>query len=301
MLKRLRRLLAYHFVYYGARLLMAIAGALPRQAGRVFFGWLGALAYLVLSKSRRIAHANLRFTYGTAFPDKEIRRIALGSFAHLGRCGYDFARMGQLGPERLKKMVTVTGLDNVSTAIARGRGVVVITGHVGNWELLAAYLVSAGYRVSVLATKMKDVRLDRLVTDLRRRTGLVVLERSRGLKEALLALRRGEILGLLVDQDTAVDSVIVDFLGKPAKTAVGVVKLAAHTGAAIVPMAALAADDGTYRIDIREPVAISGNGAMLAEDVERCSKAVEDFITAEPAQWVWMHKRWKSVVPDIYS
>jgi KDO2-lipid IV(A) lauroyltransferase len=301
MFKRLRRLLAYHFAYYGARLLMVVAWALPRRAGRVFFGWLGALAYLVLSKSRRIAHANLRFTYGTAFPDKEIRRIALGAFTHLGRCGYDVARLGRLSPEGLKRIVTVAGLDNMNAALARGKGVVVITGHVGNWELLAAYLVFAGYRVNVLATKMKDVRLDRLVTGLRRKTGLVVLERSRGLKEALLALRRGEVLGLLVDQDTAVDSVIVNFLGKPAKTAVGAAKLAAHTGAAVVPIAALATDEGTYRIEIKEPVAISGDAARLADDVEKCSKAVEAFIAAEPAQWVWMHKRWKSVVPDIYS
>jgi KDO2-lipid IV(A) lauroyltransferase len=301
MFKRLRRLFAYRLAYYGARLLMAVAGALPRRAGRRLFGWLGALAYLTLAKSRRVALVNLRFIYGSAFPDKEIRRIALGAFVNLGRCSYDVARLGRMTPDGIRKIVAVTGVDHLDAALARGKGVVGVTGHVGNWELLAAYLALAGYPVNVIASRLKDVRLDTLVADLRRKAGLVVIERSRGLKEALLALRRGEFLGLLIDQDTAVDSVVVDFLGKPAKTAVGMVKLAAHTGAAIVPMAALGNEDGTYRIEIKEPIAVSGNGARLADDVGKCSKAVEAFINAEPAQWVWMHKRWKSVVSDMYS
>jgi Kdo2-lipid IVA lauroyltransferase/acyltransferase len=269
--------------------------------GRGLFGALGVMAYFVLAKSRRTALLNLRFIYGNTFTDKEIRRTALRVFENLGKCGYDAARVGHLAPEAVVKMVRVKGLENLDAAMARGRGVIGVTGHVGNWELLAAYLSKTGYRVNVLASRMKDARLGRLVSDMRRRAGLTTIERTSGLKDALRCLGRGEILGILIDQDTAVDSVVVDFLGKPAKTAVGPVKLALHTGAAVVPMAAMGSADGTYRIDVGEPLVLSGDREELAADVAKVSKAVEAFIVRDPAQWVWMHKRWKSVVSEMYS
>jgi len=301
MFKRLRRFFAYRMVYLGARLLMVLARALPRRLGRSIFAKLGAVAYLVLAKSRKIALANLRFIYGSAFTDKEIRRIALRAFENLARCGYDVARLDSITPEGIESIVTVTGGDHLDAALARGRGVIALTGHVGNWELLAAYWSMRGYPVNVLATRMKDARLERLVSGMRRRVGLKVIERSAGLKEALRCLRRGEILGILIDQDTAVDSVVVDFLGRPAKTAVGPVKLALHTGAAVVPLAALENRDGTYHIDIKAPLDLNGDQSQLADDVSKCSKAVEAYIGADPTQWVWMHKRWKSVTSGMYA
>ena len=106
--------------------------------------------------------------------------------------------------------------------------------------------------------------------------------------------------GVLIDQDTSVESVVVDFLGEPTKTAIGPVKLAARTGAAIVPMAMLMTDDGNYRIEMKSPVTINGGGSSLEQDVEKCSKAIEGFIQEEPSQWVWMHKRWKSLRSEMY-
>jgi KDO2-lipid IV(A) lauroyltransferase len=281
--------------------MVGVAEMLPRRIGRAMFGNLGALAYLVLGRSRKVALVNLRLIYGRAVPDREIRRLARKAFVNLGRFAYDVARLRKATPQGLKRMVKVTGLDHLDGALARGKGVIALTGHVGNWELLGAYLSLMGYRINVLATRLKDARLDDLVVGIRRNVGLAVLERSGGAKEALRCLKRGEILGVLIDQDTSVDSVVVDFLGKPTKTAVGPVKLASRTGAAIVPLAMLMTEEGEYRIDVREPVAVSGDEGLLREDVERCSKAVEAFVRAEPSQWVWMHKRWKSTSADLYS
>ncbi len=265
------------------------------------FGNLGVMAYLILRKSRKVALANLRLIYGCAFSDKEMRSTAREAFANLGKFAFDVARLNSVTPQGIEKIVAVAGLENLDGALARGKGVIALTGHVGNWELLGAYLSLMGYRINVLATELKDARLNNLIVNLRRKAGLAVLERSRGLKGALRCLKRGEILGVLIDQDTSVDSVLVDFLGRPAKTAVGPVKLASRTGAAIVPLAMLATKDGEYRIEVKEPIFVSGEEASLVNDVERCSKAVETFIRAEPSQWVWMHKRWKSVASDMYS
>jgi KDO2-lipid IV(A) lauroyltransferase len=296
MFKRLRRFFAYVII----KGLVGVAEVLPRRLGRAVFGNLGAMAYLVLRRSRRVALANLRLIYGRAVPDKEIRGLARRAFVNLGRFAYDVARLRKAAPHNLKQMVRITGLDNLDKALARGKGVIALTGHVGNWELLGAYLSLMGYPISVLATKMKDSKLDDLVVGLRRGVGLSVLERSGGAKGAMRCLKRGEILGVLIDQDTSVDSVVVDFLGQPAKTAVGPVKLASRTGAAIVPLAMLATDSGEYRIEVREPVELSGDQGSLEADVERCSKAIEAFVRAEPSQWVWMHRRWKSTASGLY-
>ncbi|MFH1220744.1 MAG: lysophospholipid acyltransferase family protein [Candidatus Eisenbacteria bacterium] len=297
MRKSLRRFCAYLLI----RVLVSLARVLPRRLGSAVFGNLGAVAYLCLRKSRRIALVNLRLIYGRAAPDKEIRRIARRAFINLGKFAYDVVNLNRVAPQGLARIIEVTGLDNLDRALDRGKGVILLSGHVGNWELMAAYLSRAGYPLNVLATRLKDSRLDQLIAGLRRNVGIAVLERSGGLKAALRCLNRGEILGILIDQDTSVESVLVDFLGRPTKTAVGPVKLASRTGAAIVPLAMLMTDNGHYRIEVKEPLVVSGQEASLVNDVERCSKAVETFIRAEPSQWVWMHRRWKSVVSDLYS
>ena len=274
---------------------------LPRSVGAPLFGHLGRVAYLILPRSRKVTLTNLRLIYGEVLAEREIRALAARVFANLGRFAYDAVRFGLAPAPELERVTSVSGRHHLDEALARGRGVIAITGHVGNWELLAACLTSLGSRVTVLATRMKDARLNDVVVGLRQQLGMVVLDRSWGLREALRCLKRGEVLGVLIDQDTSVDSVVVDFLGRPAKTAVGPVKIAARTGAAIVPMAMLMAEDGRYRLEIGQEITIDGVDTSLVKDVERCSKAVESFIRAEPSQWVWMHKRWKSVVADLYS
>jgi KDO2-lipid IV(A) lauroyltransferase len=301
MIKRLRRFFAYPLAYASVKVLMVVASVVPRRQGTACFARLGMLAYLLLGKSRRVALANLRLIYGSAVPDKEIRAMARRAFENLGRFGFDVARLKHTGMCELDGIVEVTGLDHMDAALARGKGVIALTGHVGNWELLGAYLSFKGYRINVMARDLKDSRLNDLVLDLRRSTGLTVLERSSGVRQALRCLRRGEVLGLLIDQDTSVDSVVVDFLGRPAKTAVGPVRLARHTGAAIVPLAMMMTDRGGYRIEVTAPIFVSADENMLSKEVERCSKAVEAFIRAAPEQWVWMHKRWKSLASEMYS
>jgi KDO2-lipid IV(A) lauroyltransferase len=297
MFRKLRRFLAYVTVAG----LVGLAEVLPRRIGTTLFGWLGAAAYRLMTRSRRVALANLKLVYGSTIPDTDIRRIARRAFINLGRFAFDTARMRKTTPQKAKQIIRATGTEHLESALARGKGVVALTGHVGNWELLGAYFTMQGYPLTVLATDMKDPRLNNLLLDIRTSSGLKVVERSKGLPAALRCLKRGEILGALIDQDTAVDSIVIDFLGQPAKTPVGPVKLAARTGSPVLPVAMLMTDDGDYQVEIKEPITVGGNGSSLEEDVEKCSKAVEDFIYRNPSQWVWMHKRWKSVLSGLYS
>jgi KDO2-lipid IV(A) lauroyltransferase len=297
MFRKLRRFLAY-IVVAG---LIKLAEILPRRIGTALFAWFGAAAYRLMARSRGVALANLELVYGSTTPDTDIRRIARAAFKNLGRFAYDTARMRKTTPKTIQSIAGITGKEHLDRALARGKGVVALTGHVGNWELLGAYCALMGYPLTVLATGMKDSRLNGLLLDVRRSTGLKVVERSKGLPAAMRCLKRGEMLGVLIDQDTSVESVVVDFLGQPAKTPVGPIKLASRIGAPVVPMAMLMSDEGDYRVEVKEPITVGDNGSSLEQDVEKCSKAIEEFIHRKPSQWVWMHKRWKSVLSDMYS
>ncbi len=264
------------------------------------FGGLGTLAYYVLPRARRVAWANLRLVFGKDLPVEEIRRIARASFASMGRFAFDVARIPVETKESLSKIVRVTGSSHLDTALEKGTGVIALTGHIGNWEMLGAFFAKMGYPVNVVATTLRDDKLNNVIVEIRESSGMNVLERRKGTMGAMRCLKRGEILGVLIDQDTSVQSVEVDFLGSRAKTAVGPVRLSAKTGATILPAAMLMTDDGKYHIEIREPICVVGKPGTLLDDVKKCSGAVEEFILRQPTQWVWMHKRWKSVQTDLY-
>jgi KDO2-lipid IV(A) lauroyltransferase len=297
MFRALRRFATFLLI----RSLVGIAGILPRRLGHAVFGGLGSLSYRLLKHERKVALANLRLVYGGKYTDKEVGDMARQAFVNLGKFAFDAISMGKYTIENLDRTVEVVGRHHLDQALARGTGAIAITGHIGNWELMGAYLARKGYPVNVLATRVRNERLDDLLIGIRRKAGLKVLERSRELMSAFRCLKHGEMLGVLIDQDTAVESVTVEFLGHPAKTPVGPAKLASRMGAAVVPMAMLLKPDGRYRLEIKEPIRPNGDGSSLTEDVATCSKALEEFIREEPTQWVWMHKRWKSVFSDIYA
>lgn len=296
-LRRLRRLILYWLI----RLTVVTFPFLPRWLGSHISGLIGSACFYLLGRARRITLANLKVVYGDKLPEARIKAMARRCFANFGKFAFDVIKVQDKGFDFLKRITTVIGKENLDRALSQRKGVIALTGHVGNWELLAAYFSMQGYTVNVVASPLRDPRLNRLVTNMRKQVGLRVVDRSKGLLEAVRCLRRGEILGVLIDQDTSVESVFVNFMGIPAKTAIGPVRLAKQTGAKIVPLAMLMGDDGNYRIEIKEPIELDGEDVSIEASVERCSKEIEDFIRRAPAQWVWMHKRWKSVLSDIYK
>jgi KDO2-lipid IV(A) lauroyltransferase len=296
MFKKIRRLISYVFV----KSLMLLAQAMPRKAGLALFGSLGALAYYLLPRSRGVAWSNLRLVFEDGLSEAELKRIARASFVSMGRFAFDVARLPVETGESIARIVRVTGEVHLERALSKGNGVIALTGHIGNWEMMGAYFALRGYPINVVATTLRDNKLNDIINQIREGSGMKVLERRKGTMGAMRSLKRGEVLGVLIDQDTSVQSVEVDFLGVRAKTAVGPVRLSAKTGAAILPAAMLMTDDGKYHVEIREPLCVVGEPRAVLEDVSACSRAVEEFILKQPEQWVWMHKRWKSVRPDMY-
>ncbi|MBN1352941.1 lysophospholipid acyltransferase family protein [candidate division KSB1 bacterium] len=270
---------------------------LPRSFCFFLLTRISLLCFYVIPDARKKTIRNLTRVFGSEKNAAEIWKMAKSVFRDLGRNAVDMFRLKQVVGKDPDRYVTCHGWENLDNALAKGKGVVVITGHLGCWELMAGYVSSKGYAVSVVGTPLYDPRLDKMLVDNRTSVGLKNIIRSTGAREILRTLRNGEIVGILIDQDTRVDGVFVDFLGKPAFTPVGPVVLALKTGAAIVPMAIHIDERNRHIIEMEPEIDL-----QTTDDKEndrllitlKCSKAIEKLLLKNVTQWVWMHERWKT-------
>jgi KDO2-lipid IV(A) lauroyltransferase len=290
--KRLKNWLIYRFI----QLLAFWMIRLPRGAALKFCGFLGRLAYWIVADARRMTAKNLSRTFGWPEGHPRLARMTRGVFINAGKNVADLALIPRLNEVNIDRLIRVKGRHHLDLAMAQGRGVVGITGHIGNWELMAAWVAIKGYPLSAVARRVYDVRLDRILNDLRKNANVRGISRDAGVKEMIRVLRRGEMLGVLMDQDTKVRGVFVPFFGRPAHTPVGPVILAMKTGAVIVPMAIHRQKNETYLITIEQPLELAYTGNR-EEDIlintTACTSALERLIRLDPVQWVWMHDRWR--------
>lgn len=277
--------------------LVWFARCLPRKTGLGVFAVLGSAASHLFRKDRRRALDNLAL----AFPDtpEPVRSaLAAAMFKTLGRNFFEFLNLEGSSKERLGSLVEkVVGEEHLDKAMAAHRGLIAITGHIGCWELLAAYFTSRGYRLNVVGRELWEKRLNKRLLTIRESIGYRTIDRDSGGKEMIRALRDKQVVAVLIDQHTRVSGIHVPFFDRPAHTPVGVAKLAVATGAPILPMAIYMRRNGRHEIRILPPVELPGNATGKKEQIEeltrRCSRAVEELVRYDPKQWVWFHNRWR--------
>jgi len=294
-LRRLRRatrgprnaLLAV-FIRGGKRLLGLLPLSVALAIGRAF-GW---LYYAFIPSRRHQADRHLAM----AFPDWTAERrqsVIRGMFMHAGA---SFAELAQWHKLRGTDYVAVDGAEVLDDALAHGRGVIAITGHVGNWELLAAEIARRGYPVTVVARQVKVERFQALVGELRRENGLVVLDRDSPtfVQDVRTELEKNRIVALLIDQDTRGAGVWVPFFGRPARTPPGAAVLALRKQAGVVSVFIERRPEGGHRITFRpiEPVE-GGSRDRVVALTARMTEAIEAQIRHNPVEWVWWHERWR--------
>ncbi len=290
--KRLKNWLIYRFV----RILVFWVSRLPRGTALRFCGFLGLLAFLAVRDARRLTVKNISRAFGWPQGHPGLLRTARGVFVNAGKNLADMILLSRLNEADIDRLVRVNGGHYFDQAMAQGRGVIAVTGHIGNWELLAAWFSIKGFPVNVIFRQVYDPRLDRMLNDLRKNANVKGISRDAGIKEMIRVLRRGEALGILMDQDTKVRGVFVPFFGRVAHTPVGPVVLAMKMGAPIVPMAIHRQQDETYLITVEQPLKLvcTGNREKdILANTAACSAALERFVRLDPAQWVWMHDRWR--------
>lgn len=287
---------AQHLASEAIHAAMALGKSLPRSVALPLFSAGGAAVHLLEGRGRRMAQTNLRHVFGE---EADARALSRQVYRDLGRNVVDLARLETLSGTGLTDMVTTSGWHELQNALDQKRGVIGVTGHIGNWELMASYLGERGVPLTVLASRLFNPSLDDRLNRLRDRHGVCTLYRSEPgcLRKTLRTLDRGEMLGIVMDLRTRTQGIDSQFLGHPIRTVVGPARLAARSGATILPMACWRTPGDRFRLEIDAPVPWETEPGMSREKgwketTDRCMKSIERYILSAPTQWVWMHDRW---------
>jgi KDO2-lipid IV(A) lauroyltransferase len=249
-------------------------------------------------RHQKVAMENLRLAFGTEKSDQELRSIAQRSYQHLGFSLAELARVMVSPPQRVMEWVRIEGMDHFIDAHKKGRGVLYLTAHLGNWELMALTQSLQGYPISVVARPVDNPLLEGLLSSLRSRWGNRVVRKGGALREVLKLLKRGETVGFLLDQNVAIDQgVFVNFFGRLACTHKTLALLALKTGAAVLPAFTFREEENKHRIVVEPPVSLEESGDTerdLVINTQKFTSLIESYIRKYPDQWLWVHRRWKT-------
>ena len=273
-------------------------GWLPRGAARLVAGMIAWVAYCLLGRLRSVGERNLAL----AFPElsSKSRRAELrGVFRSLGRQLAEFCRMTRYTAENTRGWIRTEGLDHYLAAKARGKGVLIVTGHLGAWELSSFYHSLMGFPMSMVARPLDNRPLDAYVNGIRCMHGNRVLNKDDFARGLLTAMRQGETVGILMDTNmTPPQGVFVDFFGKHACAASGLARVALKTGAAVLPgFMVWEQAERRYVLHFGPQLVFERSADAEADIVaatQQCTSAIESWIRRYPDQWLWIHRRWKT-------
>lgn len=287
-----------YFIYYIGRAFIAVLQALPYDVAVAVANFAGRVAYLVLAKYRNIAIENLKMAFGAQKTDREIRRIALGVFQNLAKNGAELINFPKIEEYNIDRFVTIENRDILDDGLKRGKGVIIVTAHFGNWEFLALTVRLKRYQGAVIGRRIYFHKYDSYLNYLRKSGDVNIIYRDESPRKILKVLKANKIMGILADQDVdSVDGVFVDFFGRPAFTPAGPVALAMVSGAALIP-AVILRDGKRHRLILERQIELTDTGDKEKDIVENTAKwsgVIESYIRRYPEQWVWLHRRWKTV------
>ena len=252
------------------------------------------LILALMPKRRQLMDDNL----AACFPEKsaaERARIADESLHNLARGIASYPYIPALCNQNLAEWGSFEGAERLSEGLKKGKGVICFTAHYGFWEMMAIYVTHLHVKVSMIARRMDNPYLDRLITSIRSSSGGSVIHHRKALKESLAFLRDNRILGILIDQNFYKGGVFVNFFGRPAATTSIVSLLARRTGSVVLPMHNVW-DNGKIRLICEPPITLSTHPdpeQAMAEDTQLMTSYVEKWIREDPTQWLWLHNRWK--------
>ena len=287
--------------YSAAWLLIKGMGLLPRPLARAVGVALVRIAYVFRPSLRRAADLNLRL----AFPDwtKARRRETIRRMLrNIGWMAGDFSQFPKFTRENIERIIVLDGHENYLEAVKRGKGVLILTGHMGPWELSSFAHAVYGYSCFFLARPIQNRRVDGLVNRYRCLSGCEVIDKNDSVRAVLRILHGGGAIGILADHNTSLEEgVFVPFFGVPASSTAGLARIALRTDAAVVPGYAYWDEAAQkYRLRFEPAVELIRTGdesADVRSNTAKFMKVIEDFVRAHPDQWIWVHKRWKTRPP----
>jgi KDO2-lipid IV(A) lauroyltransferase len=292
-------------VYLFLRSIFLFVKLFPRKAVLWWHGTLAIFVFNFFKDSRKTILKQLTMVFGNEKSPKEIRRMGQEVFVHLSKTFTDYAIFSNLTTRKqFLKYFRIEGEEHLRKAYEKGRGVLCLVPHTAGWEFSAIMPPILGYSTSAVSREIKNPALNRTMIKMREKRGMKNYSRVHNVYKKLVEiLNEGECMVIMIDQDSKrVRGEFLNFLGMQAYTPLGCARLAMDTGAAIVPMATFRNIDDTYTFKIypEEPLILTGD---TAEDIrtgtQRHNDIIGEMILSAPAQWVWLHKRWKTTPESL--
>jgi KDO2-lipid IV(A) lauroyltransferase len=282
-------------------LFIHILRVLPRRVARVAGVIIATLAFTLITRLREVGQRNLEIAF-PQMPASERAEILRLEYRNLGWLLAEFCQMSTYTAQSASRFIRYEGLENYLAARARGNGVLVLTGHLGAWELSSFYHSLAGYPMGMVIRRLDNPLVDALVNRIRCQHGNRVLHKDDFARGLLGAMRAGETVGILMDTNmTPPQGLFVPFFGVPACSASGLARVALKTGAAVLPGFLLWEEsERQYVLHFYPELALVSTGdaeADTAENTARFTAKLEEVIRQYPSQWLWMHRRWKTRPP----
>jgi Kdo2-lipid IVA lauroyltransferase/acyltransferase len=290
----------YTLEYAAVAGVASVVRALPRPVSLFLGRTLGYAFYLIDRPHRRLTLENLAAAFPT-WPAREHRVVARAVFMHFGSLLTELLRFSGLSRAQMLAAVEFEGEERAQAAYALGKGVIFITGHFGYWELQAMTHALKNPPVGFVARALDNPKLNRWLEDVRTSTGNFIIHRRGALRHLLRALADNKGVAILIDQHIQTsDAVVVDFFDRPAATTSAVAALALRTGAPVIPVFAVPAADGRYRMIYEHPVEppAATSPDAVREFTQRCTDVLEMYVRRHPHLWLWMHRRWRGVEPS---
>ena len=274
---------------------------LPRSLAWREGAALGAVAWLAAAGLRRTGLRNLELAF-PEMPAAERRRLLRRLYAHLGRQLAEFCRMPRYTRENTRGLIRYEGLEHYLAARERGQGVLIVTGHLGAWELSSFWHSLMGHPMTMVIRRLDNPRVDRLVNSIRCLHGNRVVHKDDFARGLLSAMRQGETVGILMDTNmTPPQGVFVPFFGVSACTASGLARVALRTGAAVLPgFLVWEAAEKQYVLRFGAEILLLRTGddeRDVVGNTARFTAAIEEYVRRYPDQWLWVHRRWKARPP----
>jgi len=284
-------------LYWCALPLARLVALLPWRWAVAAGAVAGRLAFWLDRRHRLIAVRNLEIAFPEATADWR-RQTARQCFENFGKTILELPGLRYKPARRILERVTFEGWEHYEEARRSGKGLLLLTGHIGNWELMALAHGLRGHRLRFVARPLDNRFADRWLSELRARGGNRVIPKRGASRGVYAALKRGEVVGLLMDQAvTGSDGVFVDFFGTPAGTSKGMAVLACRLDVPVLPVYIIRGEDEvSHRVVIEPQVPVTVTGDVekdIRENTERFQKVLEAAIRRTPSQWFWMHRRWK--------
>ncbi|MFA5149367.1 MAG: lysophospholipid acyltransferase family protein [Candidatus Omnitrophota bacterium] len=297
--KKIRKSTSRFFSWLGLAMGSLIIRCLPASFVYRFARGMGFLAYCFASKHRKLAIESLNIAFGKEKTKVQIEQIAKDCFIFMAKSGVELVFFMNK-PFKVKGRVKLEGRENLDRALAKGCGVILVSAHFGNFPLLLARLAMEGYKAGGIMKPMHDARMEKIFLETRDKFGVKTIysqPRKACVDNTIQALRNNELIFIPIDQNFGTGGIFVNFFGKKAATAAGPIVLTRRTGAALLPCFIIRQPGDTHKI-IFEPALELEEGKDAQDtvliNIQKLTDIIEKYIRKYPAEWGWIHRRWKS-------